>query len=224
MSKEHASLAAKRAEALARNSAQQSAIAGGRGDSTAEVLGSSVIISLRVQEAELAQRLSELQARYEPAHPWVQPIAEKLAAVRRQLASEISRIPASGRSQASASQQAFQRGDAFMNQLAGQRSRDLAASTRLTQLQRDAQIKRETYEEFAAQMQRAAERAGLQLPDVLLVSPASPPIRDSAPNPILLMLVAAVIGLIIGLALGLVRSMLAGREVIVDRHVSRASA
>ena len=224
MSREHASLAAQRAQALARSSAQRNSISRGRGDSTAEVLSSSVVSNLRVREAQLSQRRSELLARYEPAHPLVGPVEAELAQIRRQLGDEIQRIHSSVDSQARASQQAFRSGDAFMQQLAGERSSDLAASTRLNQLQRDAKIKRETYEEFAAQMQRAAERASLQLPDVLLVSPASPPIRDSAPNPALLLLVAAIIGLVIGLALGLLRSMLSNREVVVDRHVAQTAA
>lgn len=214
MSKEHAALAAKRAEAQARYSVQQRAITRGQGHSTSEVLASRVVTSLRTGEAELEQRASELLARYGPEHPLVAPVQAELAVTRGNIAEEIGRIHASVASAASASSQAFQSGDAFMGQLEGERSRDLAAGTRLTQLQREAKLKRATYEEYAAQMQRAAERAGLQLPDVLLVSPALVPFRRAGPDAPLVLGIAAIAGLASGILLGILRSLMADRTII----------
>jgi uncharacterized protein involved in exopolysaccharide biosynthesis len=151
----------------------------------------------------------------------VRPVEAELRSIRRDIGAEIQRIHASVASQARSSAQAFQQGDAFMGSLEQSRSRDLAASMRLTQLQRDAKIKRVTYEESAAQMQRATERAGLQLPDVLLISPASPPLRASGAKPALVLLIAAVLGLVVGLALGLMRSISAERRVRVAETVRR---
>jgi uncharacterized protein involved in exopolysaccharide biosynthesis len=223
MSKEHASLASQRAQAQAKYSAQQSAIAGGRGADTPEVLSSSVISDLRTREAQVAQREQELLARYRPDHPLVQPVEAELRAIRSNIGAEINRIHASVRSQAQSSAQAYQAGDAFMGSLEQRRSRDLAASTRLTELQREAKIKRGTYEDYAAQAQRATQRVELQLPDVLLISPASPPLRSGGPKPGLVLLIAALAGLVAGLALGLVRSVLTERRVrVTDTRVSRA--
>jgi len=222
MSKEHASLASQRAQAQARYQAQQRAMARGQGAETPEVLNSAVVSDLRTREAQVAQRVSELLARYQPDHPLVKPAQAELAAIRRDINAEIQRIHASVASQARSSSQAFQAGDAFMGSLERARSRDIAASTRLTQLQRDAKLKRATYEDYAAQMQRATERAGLQLPDVLLISPASAPLRSSGPKPALVLLIAAVLGLLVGLALGLVRSFAADRRLMVERTTSRA--
>lgn len=218
MSKEHAALAARRAQARARFAAQQGALARGRGDSTSEVLSSSVISSLRTQEAELATRESELLARYRGDHPLVRPVQAELSQVRRSIAAETARIHRSVAADAAASDRALQSGSAFMDTLAAERSGDLAASTRLTQLQREARLKRQTYEEFAAQMQRASERASLQLPDVLLISPASAPIKATSPSRTMILLGAMVFGLIIGLLIGMVRSMMAGRTVVVDEQ------
>jgi uncharacterized protein involved in exopolysaccharide biosynthesis len=183
-----------------------------------------VVTELRKQEATLAARESELLARYRPDHPLVAPVQAEIGRVRRELNSEVRRIHGSVATSAQASRQAFQEGDRFMGELAASRSRDLAASTRLTQLQRDARLKRQTYEEFALQMQRATERAGLQLPDVVLVSPASPPVRTTGPDPVIVMLIAGFVGLVVGLVLGLLRSMLAERRVVVrDRQVQAAA-
>ncbi|QIK79451.1 GumC family protein [Sphingomonas piscis] len=223
MSKEHAALAARRADAQAKYSAQQAAVARGRGDATSEVLSSTVVSELRQQESQLASREAELLARYRPDHPLVRPVQAELGQVRRAISSEVARIHRGVASAASASNQAYEGGDRFMTYLAQRRSNDLQASTRLTQLQREAKLKRDTYEEFAAQMQRASEQAGLQLPDVLLVSPATPPVRTSGPKPLIVLVVAAFLGLIAGLALGLLRSLAAERRV-VRRETVRATA
>lgn len=215
MAKEEAGLAARQAEANARYRSQRAAISRGLGDSTSEVLSSSVISSLRVQEAELARRESELIARYEMNHPLVRPVQAQLAQVRRSIASEVRRIHASVAASAAASSQALSDGGRFLGRLESQRSNDLAASTRLTQMQREAKLKRATYEEFAGQMQRATERAGLQLPDVALVSAATPPIQATSTPRALILLLAAAAGMLVGLMLGAVRPFLAGRRSVV---------
>lgn len=212
MSRERAALAARDAEASARYQAQRQAISRGRGDSTNEVLSSSVITSLRTQEADLARRESELLARYEANHPLVLPVQAQLSQVRRSISQEIGRIHTSVASAAGASSQAMQRGDQYMDTLEGERSRDLAASTRLSQLQREARLKRATYEEFAAQMQRAGERAGLQLPDVALVSAATPPVKPSGTPASLVLLAAVAGGFLLGLLLAGLRSYLEARK------------
>ncbi|HVF83931.1 MAG TPA: Wzz/FepE/Etk N-terminal domain-containing protein [Sphingomicrobium sp.] len=222
MSRERAALAARDAEASARYHAQRQAISRGRGDSTSEVLSSSVISSLRTQEAELARRESELLARYEANHPLVRPVQAQLSEVRQSILQEISRIQASVASAAGASSQAMRRGDQFMDQLEGKRSRDLAASTRLSQLQREARLKRDTYEEFAAQMQRAGERAGLQLPDVTLVSAATPPVRPSGTPAALVLLLAVAAGFLLGLLLAALRTYLQARKRTTIVHESFA--
>jgi uncharacterized protein involved in exopolysaccharide biosynthesis len=49
-------------------------------------------------------------------------------------------------------------------------------------------------------------------------------VRTSGPNPVVVLLIAAFIGLIAGLALGFLRSMLAERRVVVrDRQVQAAA-
>lgn len=215
MSKEHAALAARRADAQARYSAQQRAIAAGQGQSTIEVISSPVVADLRSRETDRAQRLSVLETRYGPDHPLVRPAREELAQVRHNLSAEVRRIHTSVASQASASSQAFQSGDAFMDQLESARSRDLSAATHLNQLRREAHLKRETYEEYAKQMQRATERVGLQLPDVILVSPALRPYRPSGAKASLVLVVAALIGLLVGLAAGFARSLMADRRAVI---------
>ena len=217
LAKENATLAGSAAEASAALTAQQRAIASGRGDSTAEVLASPVVTNLREQEANLAKNEAELLARYQPDHPLVRRTQAELGRVRREIGSEIGRIHTSVTSQARAGGQAFRAADDYMNRLASHRSGEISASTRLTQLQDDAKLKRQVYEEFAGQMERASERAGLQLPDVALVSPASAPSRPSAPHKAFVLIAALLVGLILGLILGIGRSIAGGRTVEIDR-------
>ncbi|MEO6225650.1 MAG: GumC family protein [Sphingomicrobium sp.] len=220
LAKQNSELAGKAAETRAQLASQRRAIASGHGDSTVEVLQSPVVANLRQQESDVARQESELLARYRPDHPLVRPVQDKLSRVRRELSAETQRIHASVAARAQASQQAFGTADGYMHTLASRRSGELSASTRLTQMQDDAKLKRKVYEEFSGQMQRQAERAGLQLPDVNLASPASPPIQPAAPKKSFVLLLAMLGGLILGLLLGLLRSAAGGSARIVE--VSRA--
>ena len=222
LAKENSTLAGDASQASAAYAAQQRAIASGRGDSTSEVLASPVVSNLRAQEAEVGKREAELLAKYRPDHPLVRPIEDQLAQIRSSIRSEINRIHASVGSQARASAQAFGSADNYMRRLASKRSGELTESVRLTQLQDDAKLKRQVYTEFAGQMQRAAERAGLQLPDVNLASPASPPIRPAAPKKSFVLLVSLVAGLVSGLVLGFARSLAVGRAVMIEDRSTRS--
>jgi succinoglycan biosynthesis transport protein ExoP len=224
LAKENADLAGKAAEGRARLMSQQRAIASGHGDSTVEVLASPVIANLRQQEADVAKQKAELLAKYRPDHPLIRPIEDKLAQIRSEISAETARVHSSVASNAGASTEAFGTADRYMDALTSRRSGELSASTRLSQLQDDAKLKRKVYEEFAAQMQRATEQASVQLPDVNLASPASAPIRPSAPKkgPVLLVAVAA--GLLLGILLGLARSLIARPGTLVEVRRTRASA
>jgi uncharacterized protein involved in exopolysaccharide biosynthesis len=222
LAKENASLAGDASQTRARLMAQQREIASGRGDSTTEVLASPVVSNLRAQEAEVAKREAELLAKYRPDHPLVRPIEDQLSRIRGAIGSEIGRIHSSVASQARASAQAFGSANGYMRSLSSRRSGELASSVRLTQLQDDAKLKRQVYTEFAGQMQRAAERAGLQLPDVNLASAASAPIRPAAPKKSFVLLASVIAGLMLGLVLGFARSLAVGRALVVENRSDRS--
>jgi uncharacterized protein involved in exopolysaccharide biosynthesis len=222
LAKENATLAGEKASAAANYAAQQRAINGGRGDSTSQVLSSSVIADLRQQESVLAKNQAELLERYHSDHPLVQRNEAELRRIRGELAQEIQRIHSSVASQARASSQAFGAADNYMNQLAARRSGEISSSTKMTQLQADAKLKRTIYEEYAGQMERAAERAGLQLPDVALVSPASPPIQPSAPDKPFILLASLIVGLMAGLLVSIGRSIMASTRLVDVRRTHTA--
>lgn len=219
LARARASLEVESASARGKLSAQQAAIRSGRGDATAEVVASPVVAQLRTNEATLAQRLAELQAKYSNDHPLVVPVRAQLAQTRRLIAAETARIHSSVASQASAGTIALRNSDVRLQTLQAQRDRDLSASVQLRQLTRDAQLRRDTYEQFAAQMQRATERASLQLPDVLIISNATPPLRRSEQGTMIVLLAFVLAGLIAATAISLWRSLRARRydDVVVER-------
>lgn len=212
LTRERAGLSADRATAMGKLRAQEAAIRRGRGASTAEVLASPVITQLKIEQSQLERQESELLAKYTSDHPLVVPVQAELRQLRATIADEIGRIHASIRSSAEASNDAVGMSNSEMNALEGKRSRDLAASIRLRQLQRDAQLRRDNYERYASQMQQTTERAGLQLPDVVLISAATPPLRDEGQPPALIMLLALAAGFFVAAPIALWRSMQAGRR------------
>jgi uncharacterized protein involved in exopolysaccharide biosynthesis len=82
-----------RAEAEARLHEVQGAVAKPEGTAaTSAVLGSGLIQSLRIQEAEVQRKLSELQQQLGPKHPNLLSAQAELIQIRSKIAAEVAKI------------------------------------------------------------------------------------------------------------------------------------
>lgn len=167
-----------RAQADARyREAQAVSISGSTGDATAEVLLSPLIQRLREREAETAQRLSEVTTRLGPQHPSHQAAKNELQSITMQINIEIKKILQSLQNQV---QIASTRERNLSQQLTILRSQEMkvaGAEIELNQLSKEADTKRNIYQEFMTTAQHTAEpsRFGQTLANI--VSQAVPPLR-----------------------------------------------
>jgi uncharacterized protein involved in exopolysaccharide biosynthesis len=205
LARQQAVLTAQRAQAEARANAAAADLGqrGGRG--TPEVLSSPIISSLLAQDAELARREAELAERYKPGFPAYDEVRQQRASVRAAIDREARNIEASVRSQAVSARAAEAQTDGVASRLRGQLDREISASVRYRQLLQEARVRRAVYEEFAQQVGRLTQRAGVQLPDTVLVSGAPIPLKPVSPQPLLLGGGGLVGGLFLGVGLALLR-------------------
>jgi uncharacterized protein involved in exopolysaccharide biosynthesis len=68
------------------------------------------------------------------------------------------------------------------------------------------------YEEFAQQVGRISERAGVQVPDAVLVAGAPTPLAPVSPNRPLILLLSLLAGLIVGTAWAVLLAVRSGRS------------
>ena len=217
LARQKAQVSTERAQADARVREAARDRRGGRG--TPEVLNSSSVAALVSQDADLARREAELADRYNPGHPLLDQLQEQRASVRSAISREIANVQASVRSQAEAARGTESQTEANASRLRSQLDRELSASVRYRQLQREAEVRRSVYEEFAQQVGRLTQRAMIQVPDAVLIAGAPIPLDPVSPKPLLLV----AFGLIGGGALGAMIGILLAyrrRSVLVRRQTA----
>jgi succinoglycan biosynthesis transport protein ExoP len=211
VSREKADLDAQSAQANAHYDIQSRQIGAGRGTSTSEVVNSPLIGQLRNQEADLARDEASLLAKYKPDHPLVQPVAAALAQVRQASEAESARIHEVVRAQSDAARRSDALLAGVVSGLNQKVDDQISAALKLRDLEADARIQRNLYEEFAAQAGRVAERVDIQLPNALLVSRASTPMAPAEPKKLLVLIGGMVAGLLGGLSAAVVAAALRAR-------------
>jgi polysaccharide biosynthesis transport protein len=168
---------ADRTQAEARLRAAQAVVRGGAvGDSTMEVLESPLIQRLRERESEAAQRLSEASSRLGPQHPRYKATENELKSVRGAISREITKVSQSLQNQVDVARSREQNLQQQLDTIQGREMKVAASEMELQQLQREADTKRNVYQEFLATAQQTAEPSRIGLSTARIVSQSVPPI------------------------------------------------
>lgn len=178
---------------------------GGAPDATSEAMRSSVISSLRAQEATLVDQVSQLGTELGPRHPSMIAAQQQLRDTRALIARELGRIGAAAETdyeRALANQQALEA------KVAGMKSKSLdtdQASVKLRELQRDLEAVRSVYATYLQRAQETREQINVDSTNVRIISNAMPALKKSWP-PLPLLLFGALFG---GLGLGTALALIA---------------
>lgn len=180
---------------------------GATGTSSQEVLASPVIQALRQRETDLYQRLDLSTQRLGSVNIDRQAVEEELRTVHRRIAAEtqailvsLTRDVAVARDRVAALEQRV----AVSGALAGETA---DAEVTLAGLQRDADVKRQTYNSFVVRADQT-QFASSQFPSVRILSRAVPAPRAESPHTIQIVLFAIVGGITLGAAVLLLRKRL----------------
>ncbi|MFD2054632.1 GumC family protein [Mesorhizobium calcicola] len=170
----------------------------GTPDGTSEAMRSSVISSLRSQEATLVDQVSQLGTELGPRHPSMIAAQQQLHDTRQLIARELGRIQTAAETdyeRALANQQALEA------KVAGLKNKSLdtdQASVRLRELQRDLEAVRSVYATYLQRAQETREQINVDSTNARVISDAMPAQKKSWP-PLGLLLFGAMFG---GLGLG----------------------
>ena len=190
---------AERDEAEARLRSVQSQIErGASADTIGKVLSSSVITSLRSQQAEVTRRKAELSSRYGDKHPEMLKVQREEADLQSQIDQEIVRIVSSLESDVDV---AAKRVSSLENSLAGMRGelmRNNSSLVRLRELERNAEASRTLYENFLSRFKETGEQETLNEADARIVSKAAVPGSKHSPKTTLNIALGFVLGCVFG--------------------------
>lgn len=163
-----------------------------------EVLGSSVITSLRAQLADVTRKEAELSSTLGDKHPALVEVRAQLANTRRLIAQETARITESAASELAVARENEGAITREFNELTGQSQSDNASLIELRDLERDVDVSRKLYEAFLNRAKQTAEQEQIATPGARILAPAALPLSASYPPAILVLL----IGLFVGGGLG----------------------
>jgi len=195
------------AESNARlNTARAQLQNGSNGDDVGEALNSPVVSGLRTQQAQISNRLAEMQTRYGPMHPEVVKAKNQLADIDKQIQAEIQRIMSNLEAQNKIQQQRAGSVVSSVRRAQGQLAANSKAMVKLNELQLNAESVKSLYESYLDRYKQTASQAGGQSTNASVVTHAKIPTSPSAPK-MSLALVFALAGATLG----------AGSSVLVRR-------
>lgn len=172
------------------------------GPQALEVRNSAVLSELRSQRAEVLQRINKLRSTAGENHPDNIVAREQLATIDAQIGDEVDRTIRTLQSQADATDAQVGRARSALVALEGRQAVHTRATATADALQREAESKRAVYERTMQLSLTSAQAATDVNPQAEIIDPAYPPRAPTAPNRLVLTLMAAVLAFICGLAAG----------------------
>lgn len=196
-----ASVRAQEAEQVARlRTARAQLASGSSGDDVGEALTSQVVQNLRAQRAAISARVADMSSRYGPLHPDMVRSQRELADIDAQIQAEIRRIISNLEAQVRVAQERTASVQSSLSAARGALASNSGASVQLRELEGNAEAARAVYQSFLDRYRQTSAQAGTEQADATLVSRASIPTSQSAPNVMLNLALSLVLGLGAGLA------------------------
>lgn len=171
---------------------------GSSGDDVGEALGSTVISSLRAQEAIAAGEVADLGSKYGAKHPQLIQAQSRLVDVRGQIQAEIGRVISNLRAKRDVSQQRMASLSGSLASARGKLTLNNSAMVGLSDLERAAGASQGIYEAYLNRYKELLAAEGSERPNAKILTLAKVPAWPEHPNIPLTMALSLVIGLGLG--------------------------
>ncbi|WP_208983615.1 GumC family protein [Pannonibacter carbonis] len=174
-------------------------------------VNNTVLSSLRVQYASLAEREARAATTLGANHPQMRELAAQMQNTRRLISDELSRIQRNIRSDYERAQANLSGLESRIGQLKVANSDQNRAQIELRQLEADADTKRGVYQLFMKRAQELSEQQDVQATNSRILSAAQPPLAPGGPSALILVAAAGIFGIALasGVAVGV--EILSGR-------------
>jgi polysaccharide biosynthesis transport protein len=172
---------------------------GSSGDDVGEALGSTVISSLRAQEAQAAGEVADLSSKYGAKHPQLIQAQSRLIEVREQIQAEIGRVISNLRAKRDVSQQRMSSLSGSLATARGKLTQNNSAMVGLSDLERAAGASQSIYEAYLNRYKELLAAEGSERPNAKILTLANVPAWPMHPNIPLSMALSLVIGLGLGI-------------------------
>jgi len=175
------------------------------GASVPEVLDSSLIQTLKAQQAQAAQTLAQVSANYGPRYPAVMQARNQVADINHKINTETARIIEGLRRTARTADARYATLTKNFHTSETQMGGVNEKAIHLEALEREATVNQNLLEAMLSRAKETIGREEIETPDAKLISAAAPPVAPSYPPKSLIMLLSACGGLFIGALAALMR-------------------
>ncbi len=177
-------------------------------DTSSEVLNSSLIQSLRGQEAEVLRKKSDLTSRYGERHPKIINVNNELRDLRSKIEVEINKIKDGLQKEVEIAKSREDSLQKNLGQLQGKSGTSTKAKVQLAELVRQRDSDRSLYESFLSRSKETLQNKDLAQADAKIISYAEMPIKPSFPVNWLMLAIAMLVGGAIGIILAFLMEQL----------------
>ena len=171
---------------------------GGNLQAIPDVVRSSVISSLRTQQAEVARKEADLSAHYGDQHPLVINTRAERRDIERSISAEVQRILVNLKNDYDVAKSREDSLQASLDEATGQTGQDNGVAVRLRELERLNTANKTLFDNFLSRTNITREQASFEEREARVISPATKPGAPSFPKKGLVEALAGVVGLLLG--------------------------
>ncbi len=170
---------------------------------------SNVITRLREQYAVISRQAADLEITLGARHPRLLAVRAQLDKTRRLIRTELRRVAEALRADYEIARDREVALKRNLDELKSRARMTDEAWVRLRELQREANARQAVFQSFLIRARETSAQINIHAPDARIISPATPPLKPSAPKKRLVVAFAFLAGLAAGLAIALVQEQLA---------------
>jgi capsular exopolysaccharide synthesis family protein len=183
--------------------------ASGQGlESSAEVLSSPLILSLREREMELVREEAQLAREYGEHHPLILQLRAEQQKLADRIDHEIGNVIANLENEVALARSRERAHTEHLSEAKGQSALSGQAEVQLRELEREVAASRSLYETLLVRLKETEQQQEIVQADARLISPAQVPDAPSSPSPKLFAMVGFTASLVFGSILALVLEQL----------------
>ncbi|ACB94777.1 AAA family ATPase [Beijerinckia indica] len=175
--------------------------------SVADSLNNPVIIHLRSQYLELAQREAIWAQRYGPDHQATVNLRTQMRELTNSIRDEMRKIADSYKNDYEIARMREESIKQSLDEAVSQAQTASEAQIQLRDLQRNAETTRTFYDNFLRRYMEAIQQQSFPISEARLISPATPPLKKSAPHGSIVGLVSLFSGSILAIGAAYLREM-----------------
>lgn len=174
----------------------------------ADALRNDVITRLRAQLLDLSAREADWSSRYGKNHAAATNLRNQMREIRLNISSELRRIAETYKSDYEIARAREQSMADSYSALVGQTTLTSQAQIKLRDLESKAQSLRNLYDNFLQRFMEATQQQTFPITEARIITPASEPLRKSAPKSLLILAASLLGGLMIGGVAAFVREQM----------------